>query len=345
MGLTPEQIPDVIALTLNYYIKGKWTDLSLDYPEYVASQLITDKNVAEFGGPQITFPLQVRNGQQARVTGMWEPDVTGVEDLAIQGTIPWSNLTNNWSYNAMESDVQTDRETIVQIVLMRDHACKNAMVVLQEQLLWGQPTAAANDSRPRGIPYWLQKAATANAGDFVGGNPSSGLNRASINSDTYTSWKNFAWTYINITVDDMIKKVKNSIYETNFIAPVPMPEIAYGKSDRTIYTNRAVQEPLERLAENRNENLGSDVAKYYQTVTIAGIPVKAVHYLDDNDTTNPLYGVNWKVFRPYVKRGWNMKRTVVTPGRPQHLVTTVHYDTMMNYACFDLRQCFVGHVL
>jgi hypothetical protein len=143
----------------------------------------------------------------------------------------------------------------------------------------------------------------------------------------------------------MIKKVKDSIYNTNFVAPAPHPDIAYGKADRTIYTTRAVQEPLERLAENRNENLGSDVARYYQTVTIAGIPVKAVFYLDNNDTSNPLYGVNWKVFRPYVKRGWNMKRTVVTPGRPQHLVTTVHYDTMMNYVCFDLRQCFVGHVI
>lgn len=345
MGLTPEQIPDIIGLTLNYYLKGKWTDLSMEFPDYIASNLINDKNVTEFGGPQITFQLQVRNNGLARVTGMWEPDVTDVSDLSISGTVPWSLLTVNWSYHAFESEVQTDRETIVQMVVMRDHAAKNDMVKLNESLLWGQPSATGqNSTNPRGIAYWLQKASSANAGDFVGGNPSSGLNRAGIDSNTYTSWKNFAWTYTNPTVDDMIKKVKNSIYMTQFIAPNPMPEIAYGKADRTIYTTRAVQEPLERLAENRNENLGSDVAKYYQTVTIAGIPLKAVHYLDSNDSTNPLYGVNWKVFRPYVKKGANMRKTVVTPGRPQHLVTTVHYDTMMNYVCFDLRQCFVGSV-
>jgi hypothetical protein len=344
MGLTPEQIPDIINLTVDHYLKDKWTDLSMEFPEYIASKLISDKNITEFGGPQINFKLQVRNNGLARFTGMWEPDVTDVKDLSIEGTVPWSLMTCNWSWHAMEQAVQTDRETIVQMIMMRDHAAKNDVIELTEAALWGQPSSST-DTRPRGIPYWLQKASSANAGDFVGGDPSSGLNRAGIDSDTYTAWKNFAFTYINPTVDDMIKKVKDSIYNTNFVAPAPHPDIAYGKADRTIYTTRAVQEPLERLAENRNENLGSDVARYYQTVTIAGIPVKAVFYLDNNDTSNPLYGVNWKVFRPYVKRGWNMKRTVVTPGRPQHLVTTVHYDTMMNYVCFDLRQCFVGHVI
>lgn len=344
MGLTPDQIPDIINLTLQGYVRGKWTDLSLEFPDYIASNLINEKNLTEFGGYQINFKLQVRNNDLARVTGMWEPDVTDVKDLSIEGYVPWSLLTVNWSYHAMESAIQTDRETIVQEILMRDHACRNDMVVLNESLLWGQP-ANSTDTRPRGIPYWLQKASSANAGDHVGGNPSSNLYRANINSDTYTSWKNYAFTYTNVSSDDLCKKVKNAIYETNFIAPNPMPEIGYGKADRTIYTVRNVQEQLERMAENRNENLGSDVAKYYQTVTVAGIPIRAVHYLDANDSTNVLYGVNWKVFRPYVKKGWNMKRSVVEPGRPQHLVTTVHYDTMMNYVCFDLRQCFVGHIL
>lgn len=343
MPLTPEQIPDFINLTLDHFIKAKWTDLSLEFPEYIASQIINDKNVREFGGPQISFKLQTRNGGLARVTGMWEQDVTDVVDLSIDGTVPWAMLTANWSYHAAEPDLQTDRETIVQIVQMREHAARNDVVELNEQLLWTQPASSA-DKRPRGIPYWLQKASSANTGDFVGGNPSSGLNRADIDSSTYTRWKNYAFSYTNVTTDDMIKKVKNAVYKTNFVAPVPMPEIAYGKTDRTIYTVRAVEEPLERLAENRNENLGSDVARYYQTVTIAGIPIKAVHYLDANTSDQPLYGVNWKVFRPYVRRGWNMKRTV-RQAPFQHLAQTIHYDTWMNYVCFDLRQCFVGSVI
>src|SRR5689334_9859705 len=137
MGLTPEQIPDIINLTTDYYLKDKWTDLSMEFPEYIASNLINDKNVVEFVGAEIAFKLQVRNNGLARFTGMWEPDVTDVKDLSIGGIVPWSLMTCNWSWHAMEQAVQTDRETIVQMIMMRDHASKNDVIELTEAALWG----------------------------------------------------------------------------------------------------------------------------------------------------------------------------------------------------------------
>jgi hypothetical protein len=37
-----------------------------------------------------------------------------------------------------------------------------------------------------------------------------------------------------------------------------------------------------------------------------------------------------------------MRRTGPLTKANQHTVRTVHYDTWMNYACYNLRKCWVG---
>jgi hypothetical protein len=190
----------------------------------------------------------------------------------------------------------------------------------------------------------MQKdASTTPEGGFNGGNPtgfSSGA--AGVSSTTYPRWRNWTFGYSQVTTDDLVRKVKKALAFTHFQAPVPHPELGFGKSDYTIYTTYRVQEPLERLAESRNDNLGKDVARYMNSVTIGGVPVKWVPYLEANDTSDPLYGVNWKVFRPFVKKGANMRRNPPKPAARQHTVREVHIDNWMNYICYNRRMLFVG---
>ncbi len=341
MALTPEQLGDFVTLTLKYFEKKKWTDISLEFPEYISSKIISKRNVREYGGPQVNFKVKTANTGLARNASMWEQDVTGVEDVMTEGNVPWSLQTVNWSWHEAEADFQSDRETIISVLQIREHDARSSMAELTENNMWGQP-ATATDGRPRGIPFWITKDATTTPGGaFNGGNPSSGLTRAGIDSTTYTRWKNWTFGYTQVKEDDWVAKVKKSIYKTNFMAPVPHPEMVKGPNDREIYTTYAVREAAERLAETRNDNLKSDLARYINSVTVAGIPIIATHYLDANDSTDPSYGINWKVFRPYVKKGWDMRRKQVDAPR-QHNVHTIHYDTWMNYVCFNLRECFVG---
>lgn len=342
MALRPDQVDDFVNLTLSNFKKNKWVDISLEFPEYIASRVIDSKRVVERGGPDIRFKVQVKNTGLARNTGLYDQDVTGVEDLTTEGVIPWTKQTVNWSYDIDEPLFQTDRETIVGEMLVREHACMNDMAELNEENLWSAPTSTT-DSRPFGIPFWLQKDATTTVGGaFNGGNPTThSAGCASIDSTTYTGWKNWTFGYSAVTPDDLVKKVKFALYSTKFIAPHPHPEVGYGKSDYHIFTTYDVREPLERLAETRNDNLGNDVAKYINNVLIGGVPVEAVHYLDSNDSTDPLYGVNWKAIRPYVKRGANM-RQIKKKAPLQRTVRQVHYDTWMNYACYNRRLCWVG---
>jgi hypothetical protein len=344
MALTPDQVVDFVNLTLPRFQRYKWTDLSMLYPEYVSATLINQKKVVEQGGPSISFRIKTKNTGNARVTGLFGQDITKVEDVTIPASIPWTMQTTNFSFDIYEDLFQSDKETIIKELKIRDHDALSDMAELQETLLWGSP-ASPSDNKPMGVSFWLQKAASGTApdGDFTGGNPSGfPAGCAGVDSNAYPRWRNYAFNYKNVTTDDLVRKIKRALAFTNFVAPVPYPEIGYGKSEYYIYTTYRVQEPMERLAESRNDNLGSDVAKYLNAVVVGGTPVKWVPYLEANDTSDPIYGVNWKVIRPFVKKGANMRRNPPKEAARQHTVREVHIDNWSNYACYNRRATFVG---
>jgi hypothetical protein len=341
MYLTPEQLDDFVTTTLPKFKRYEWTDISLEHQEYVSSMLIEKKRVIEEGGSKISFQIQTKNTGKARNTGLYAQDRTGVEDVMKMGECAWTKQTTNWEYDVDEEGFQSDKETIVKILVVRDHAAMNDMAELNEENLWTAPTSTS-DLRPFGIPFWAQKDPTTTPnGAFNGGNPSgftSGC--AGVDATVYPKWRNWTFGWDQPTRDDMVKKTKRAIRRTTFKAPVPHPELNYGKTDCQIFTTEYVQENLESLAEDRNDNLGNDVAKYMNTVVIAGIPVQWVPYVDANDDSNPLYGVNFKYFRPYLKSGANMRRSPIKVAAHQHTVRECHIDTWMNYICVN-RRCGV----
>ncbi len=343
MPLLFDALSDFTAATISNFKRGRWTDISLQHPEYITSNLITDKKVMEVGGPYIRFDVQVRNLDVARNTGLYAQDVTNAGDVLVQGTVPWSMQTTNFIYDLAEDIFQTDRETIIRHLLVKEHTAKNSMAELDELNFWTAPSSTS-DRRPMGLPYWcIKDATTAVEGDFVGGNPTGHSDGAAgIDSTLYNRWRNWAFGYAAVTPDDFVRKVKKAIVFTNFIPPVPHPTLNYGKVEREIITTYRTREPLERLAESRNDNLGNDVARYMNNVLVGGVPVRMSHHLEVNDTSDPAYGIDWGKFRPFVKKGWNMLRHPPKEGARQHTVREVHIDNAMNYICYDRRALWVG---
>lgn len=343
MPLTPDQIDDFVNLTLSNFKTYKWTDISLEHQEYVSSTLIDEKKVVEQGGKDISFRIKTKNTGNARNTGMYAQDITNVEDVTVSASVPWAMQTTNFSYDIYEDLFQSDRETIIKEMVIRDHDAMSDMAELNEENLWSAPVDAS-DNRPMGIPFWLQKDATTTPeGGFNGGNPSGfAAGAAGLSSAAYPRWRNWTFGYTNVSTDDLVRKTKKALAFTQFNAPVPHPELGYGKADYAIYTTYRVQEPLERLAESRNDNLGKDLARYQNATTIGGVPIKWVPYLEANDTSDPFYGINWKVMRPFVKSGANMRRNPPKPAARQHTVREVHIDNWMNYICVNRRATFVG---
>ena len=343
MALTPDQLDDFVNTTLKLFKKNRWVDISLEHQNYCAlSSMITQKKIQERGGEQVSWRVQVKNTGNARNTGLFATDLTKVEDVMQPANLPWRMQTTNFSYDVYEALFQSDRETIIKELKVREHDAMKSMAELMEENLWTAPSSTS-DERPHGIPYWITKDATTTPGGaFNGTAPAGHTTVADLNPTTYTRWRNWAFGYTNITEDDLLSKVRKALAFTNFVAPDPHPELKYGGADHQLYTTYNVTEPLERLAERRNDNLGNDVIKYAGQVLVASIPCKWVPYLQANDATDPIYGINWSTFRPYVKKGCDMRRNKVKQAAHQHSVREVHYDNWGNYACFNRRLNFVG---
>lgn len=352
MPMTPDQHAELINTTLSHFRKPNWIDLSLEFPDYPSSRILNKRFVKFRGGPDIRFKVQTRNSGLARNTGIGDPDVTGIEDVTIEGVTPWTKQTVNWSYFDDELAFQSDPETIIEIIKIREHDARSSIVELNETNMWTAPTSPT-DKRPMGIPFWMQKSTvtTANNGSFNGLDPAGfTAGAAGISSTDQARWRNWTFRYAQVTSEDLCKKIKLAMFNTHFRAPVAYPELKLGAMSKEIYTTYRVSEQLERLAETRNQNHGNDLARFMGTgmsdtgVVINKVPIFPVFYLENNDSTDPLYGVNWEKLSPFVARGWNMKKFGPIRNASQHAGHTVHYDTWMNYACEDRRSLWVGNL-
>jgi hypothetical protein len=347
--LLPDQIDDFVNLTLDRHKKRRWIDVSLDYQEYFfARRLAANKKTPERGGVQLNWKVQHTNTGTARHSELYDVDVANVKDLSTEAKVPWTKQTVNFSYDVDEDLFQADDVTIVREIVMREHSMYNDFFELMEEAMWTAPTSSTESPRtPYGIPFWIQKDATTTPkGGFNGGDPSGFTAGAGgLATATYPNWKNWAFGYTGYTRDGLIARLRKAMKYTKFRAPRPFQKLEFDSAreyDFGCYTTFAVVEGLEKRLEERNDNLGPDVGVYMDAVVVKGNPIEWVPYLTENDSTDPIYGVNWKSIRYFFQKGRNMKRwkPAVAPG--QHTVRRVNMDNWGNWECLNRRLCFVG---
>lgn len=342
MHLTHDQLLDFTALTLNNIKRRDFVDISLDLEEYIVPRILKNFLKAEVGGAFIEIKVKHRNLGNARHSGLYAESVTRVRNLMTTGYLPWRKQESSMSYDIDEESFQTDRETIISEMVTRVHAMECDMVEMDEDDFWQMPTSSDDTDTPHGVPYWIKKDSTQSGG-FTGGNPTGHpAGCAGLSSTTYPNWKNYAFGYSSVSPGDFVKKVKRALRRTRFKAPVPHPELKWGESKREIFTVENVIDELERLAESRNDNHGTDVAKYMNQVVIAGIPVTEVPWLTHNDETDPAYGIDFSVFRPYGRKNRFMRRSKPYPAPRQPTVRDVFLHCWKNYGCINRRKLWVG---
>jgi hypothetical protein len=340
---TQDQFNDLVEATLPQFKRREYTDISPELQEYIVPSIFSSKMVSERGGRSLDFKVQVRETGNARNTRPLAEDRTGIRDLLVGASVPWSQQTTNWSYSIDEDEFQTDPETIIDILRVRDNDCQTGMVKLHEQNAFSAPTGLDDDA-PMGLYFWMQEDTNTadNDGSFNGRDPSGfSSGAAGISSATYARWRNWTFRYTQVVPDDLVRKIKLSLVFTKFMPPIKHATLGYGSPSREILTTYRVIEPLERFAESRNDNLGTDIAKYMGQVVVGGVPMRLSYYLHENDSTDPLLGVDWSVLRPFFSKGRRMRRTL--KDMPvQHTGKTVHYDDFMNWVCYDRRKLWRG---
>jgi len=350
MPLLPDQLDDFVNLTLDNFKKRKWVDLSLDNQHHVfASKFMKGKGSdPEKGGVQLNWKVQTSNTGTAKFSELYAVDTTKVKDLTTEAKQPWTKATVNFSYDTDEDVFQSDRETIIREVEVREHSMYNDFFELMEEALWTAPSSDTESPRsPSGVPFWIQKSATTPGGGFTGGDPSGFSNGAGgISTNNVANWKNWSFNYTSAgSRDDLVSKIRKACEFTYFQAPKQFAELGSGRadSDWAFFTTYNVQEELEKLLESRNDNLGADLAKYAGSVVIKGNPVMWVPYLQNNDSSDPIYGVNFRVFKYFFRKGRKMLRHPPQKAARQHTVREVHMDTWGNFVCYNRRRNFVGY--
>lgn len=343
--LLPDQLDDFINLTLSNYQRGEWVDLSLSLQDYVFARRFMTKKKRKFdaGADYFRFKVQTTNLGTARNTEMYAIDQPQQKDLTTEAKVPWTKQDVVWSYDIDEPEFQTDRETIVEEVLIREHSAENSFFELMETNTWTAPSSSSQRPRsPFGIPYWIVKDTTTSGG-FNGTNPSGFTSGAAdLSSTTVPNWANWAGAYTAVTRDNLITYMETACDKTIFKSPRRFAALggSVEEGDYEYFTTYRVVQPLRKILRAQNDDLGGDLNKYTE-VMFRGNPVTWVPYLEANDTSDPVYGINFNVFFYYVKKGRDMMRHPPKQSPHQQTVREVYTTHWGNFACVNRRRLWV----
>jgi len=339
MAYQAEQIADLVTSTLKELGRGKFTDISYDLQRFTAlNHIMTDEKETLQGGQEVQFNVLVKNGGAAKMVGLYNVDNPNVTDGLETAKVPWRRASVPYSYDLGEFNINAGNEyRILDLIKTRRHMALTSLAEILETQAWGKPTSSDDNLNAMGILYWIVKAATKG---FYGVAPSGFTTCAGLSSTTYPNWRNWSGTYSTISATDLVAKIREALTFTQFEAPAKIVGDYNTGDKKSIYTNYTVVSALEEQLRANNDQLGTDLAYGDGQVLIRKIPVEWVPALE-TDTTNPVYGINWGVFKCVGLAGEWMTETKPFMAANQHKVLTGFTDCTFNFICRDRRRNFV----
>lgn len=342
MGLTLSQLADLQVATLADLGRMKWTDISYELTEYVAMERLMRKNKVMFqSGDAINVNIIYSAAQSTKAVHLYEPDDVNFADHLATATYDWRFTNTSYVWDAREININAGEAQIVDLLKARRHAAMVGYAEQMETYFWS-PLAADDGKTPHSIFFLIPfvstgTSAAASTGGFNGDQFYVGTNCGNY---SHPRWKVWSHQYVAVSKGDLISKMKTAFRRTNFMAPVPSAEHR-GPSRREIFTNETTMKALESLGEAQNENLGRDLAPYFDEMIFRGIPIRYVPKLDANTQyTDPLIGIDWGTVRPAFKSGEYMHEEI-RPSPNYHRATETHIDNQFNLICQDRRRNWI----
>lgn len=338
MPVMAENIQDLVASTLRDLGRMSFQQIaqSLQHYEVFAKWFKEDKVLFD-DGIGIQRNLMTRLSNRARHVGMFEENNLSVPDLMKQLQIPWRHAQTNWQWEYREVLMNRGKSLIFNVIQPRR---ADAMISLAEELedkAWSAPTVA-QIHLPYGLPYWIVKNATEG---FNGGLPADHTTVAGIDLEQHPTFKNYTNSYTTVSKTDLIPKMRTAKRKTMFVSPVTIQDYTKGTGERyRIYVNEETMTAFEAVGEAQNENLGRDIAYFFNNLVFRNHPIIWIPKLDE-DTTNPVYGVDHDKFYPVVLRGDFLRESEPMQDPRQHNVYHVFVDLTYNYLCVDRRSQWV----
>lgn len=355
MALTVSSIQDLVNGTLNDLGRYNIQQVAQNDTRYpIFGTLFGPERSSLSDGAQIQRTLMNVVPDSARPTGLYSVDQVNVQDVTQIVTVPWRQFTTNWAFDKAEILTNRGASKIFDIMQPRREGAKLAMCEMLEQQAWSSPTSSSDTEALFGIPYWIVKNSTTG---FNGGAPTGHTLVGNLNPSTVNNWKNYTIDYDTVTKADLLAKLRTGLRKCNFTNVTNLKEYREMRKTYRLYVNESTLASLELIGESQNENLGRDLAPYDGAsgkglsgvaefdgdLTFRRKPLIYTPTLDD-DSTNPVYGIDHSTFFAYVLKGMNMDESRVMEVAGQHTVYCVHIDLRTNLVCVDRRRNFVAYV-
>jgi len=336
-GIAYSQIDDAVLLTQNKLInRGAFVDMQTDLTDHVAVREMWKQRQKKFdGGENWEFEAQIDHNHSARTVGLYETDGSSESDTMIKGEVAPRHVNAHYIYDQKLKAFQRGGTAIVDLIQTKYTGMMVSFYELLEEILWGKPTDSSDDKTPFGIAYWVTKSATEG---FYGVDPSGFTDgRGGISSTNYPRYANWTAQYAAITKEDLVRKMRRAARKSRFRSVVSHATPKLGSMRNGIYTNDRVIGTMEELLEAQNMNLGNDLASKDGRVFFKSTPVTYAPFLD-NDSTDPVYMLDWRWMAIGVMSGWenNLTKPYMVPNK--HLVRRVDLDATLNMTCTDLRR-------
>lgn len=318
-NLHTSDIEDMLTTNYSSLKKNEIIDISQELTEYIVMPyLMKVQGGVQMvrGGVGLEKTLMIRHGGRSKFIGIYDVDSVNVIDLLKRMKVDFRLLTDGIAHDMDEIEDNRGEERINNVFRPRRRAMYLRAAETMEEVFFDTPDAS-DDLTPWGLKYWIVKNATAG---FNGGYPSGFTRIGNINLSEVDNFKNYTNSYTSISIDDLILKMKRAHRKTKFKAP---RKDAGFKGDamprkRVYLTNEAVLEGVETLAADQNENLGNDMAPKVAgagkwglrsdgdgNVLFKSNPFVYAELLD-NDSSNPVYGLDMSTLNMLIKKGTNM---------------------------------------
>jgi hypothetical protein len=261
--------------------------------------------------------LMVENGGYSEWVDEFAETTGTIIDVLKKMKVDFCLLHDDITYGKSELLDNKGEARLLNVIEPRTRAMHLRVAKTMERNFFSTPDAN-DDLTPWGLKYWIVKNATQG----FNGSYASGFTRVgNVNLTDVPNFKNYTDVYTAVTKDDLIRKLRKAHRQTNFVSP-RKDQGAMGDAQpakRLILTNEDVIETIEEVGEGQNENLGRDLAKFTAGQSLPGMmktagdeitfkrnPIVYARWLD-NDTTDPLYGLDMSTFHALTKKGDNMQ--------------------------------------
>jgi len=341
-------IADLVVATQEERYEDRIVELATDLQEHVAmAQLSKQNKITHQGGTKLKFYLMDTFIDSAEDVGLYNVVTAATGDVLSSGEAPWRWTQVNFALDEREEALNSgDKVKVLDFVKSKRLSMNIARAAHFEKRFWAHPSSSTNTTQPWGIDSHVTYPASFSAAGFVGVNPPGWASGCGVDSDEHARWANWYNQYTAIEQDDFVDKACRLMYKTAFKSPVPNPDIAdlIGAPKRAIYTCYDVVEQIRHLQRSQNDNIGSDIAAYFNMAILNGIPMQSVPYLDaDNDTKSdmaqydPAYFIDWSTMEFAFQAGYDEEVKVIPGSNQPHVYITVITDSW-NLICKNKRR-------